>query len=282
MRIKSILVPTDFSDYSKSALVYALWLADNHNAEITLLHVVLPGTGDLDIPVISAGETMRRVNTAEEILEIFLDTSKEALIEMYKPRNTPRIKFEVRVGAPVHELVQTISDLEIDVVVMGTRGKHNRLDDFFGSITTAVLRKSKVPVFVIPEKIKTPGLRTVGFATDLDPADAIEIWKAGQILAPCNPIMRVVHVHTDSEKSHALSLEDLKEFLGGRQIALQMRFHEIQGEKVEEELRAFVDEYQLDLLAFHAPQRNLFERLGHHSVSRNLALFSKIPLLSVQ
>lgn len=282
MKIQKILVPTDFSDYATSAMVYAMWLADNHNAEITLLHVVLPGTGDLDIPVISAGETMRRVNTAEEILKIFLDTSKKALNEMYKPRNTPRIKFEVRVGAPVHELIQTINDSEVDIVVMGTRGKHNRLDDFFGSITTSVLRKSTVPVFVIPEKIKTPGLRTVGFATDLDPADAIQIWKTGLLVAPCNPTMRIVHACTEEEKAHPMSLDELKEFLTGRPLPLQVHFHEIKCEKVEEGLRAFADDFQLDLLAFHAPQRNLLERLGHHSVSRSLALFSKIPLLSIR
>ncbi len=282
MKINRILVPTDFSDYSTSAMVYGMWLADNHNAEITLLHVVLPGTGDLDIPVISAGETMRRVNTAEEILKIFLDASKKTLHEMYKPRNKPRIKFDVRVGAPVHELIQTIDDRDIDVVVMGTRGKHNRLDDFFGSITTSVLRKATVPVFVIPEEIKTPGLRTIGFATDLDPADAVQIWKVGQMLAPCNPVMRIVHVCTKDEKSHTLSLDELKQFLGGRPLDLQLQFHEIKCEKVEEGLRAFADKYQLDLLAFHSPQRNLFERMGHHSVSRNLALFSKIPLLSIR
>ena len=177
---------------------------------------------------------------------------------------------------------QTINDSDIDIVVMGTRGKHNRLDDFFGSITTSVLRKATVPVFVIPEEIKTPGVRTIGFATDLDPADAIQIWKAGQMLAPCNPVMRVVHVCTKDKKSRALSLSELKEFLGGRPLPLQMQFHEIKCEKVEEGLRAFADEFQLDLLAFHAPQRNLFDRLGHHSVSRSLALFSKIPLLSVR
>jgi nucleotide-binding universal stress UspA family protein len=263
-------------------MVYAMWLADNHNAEVIVLHVVLPGTGDLDIPVISAGETMRRVNSAEEILEIFVDTSKQALLEMYQPRNPQRIKLSVKIGAAVHELAQTVKDDDIDIVVMGTRGKHNRLDDFFGSITTAALRKCTVPVFVIPEKIRTPGMRNVGFATDLNPADAVQIWKAGQILAPCHPIMRVVHVATDEDKSSRMSLDELKDFMSGRQLALQLHFHEIKGGKVEEELRAFVDEYQLDLLVFHAPQRNLFERLGHHSLSRNLALFSSIPLLSVR
>ncbi|RLD20160.1 MAG: hypothetical protein DRI69_06855 [Bacteroidetes bacterium] len=281
MKIKRILVPTDFSDHSKSAMIYAMWLADNHNAKIILLHVVLPGTGDLDIPVISAGETMRRVNSAEEILKIFLDTSKKALVDMYKPRNKAQIIFDVRVGAPVHELIQSISDNKADIVVMGTRGKHNRLDDIFGSITTSVLRKSTIPVFVIPEEIKSPGARTIGFATDLDPADAVQIWKVGQMMAPCNPVMRVIHVCTDDEKEHTLSLEELKEFLAGRPLPLQVHFHEIKCDNVEEGLRGFVDDYQLDLLAFHSPQRNIFERLGHHSVSRSLALFSKIPLLSL-
>ncbi|MCH9030183.1 MAG: universal stress protein, partial [Bacteroidetes bacterium] len=40
--IKKILVPIDFSDYSKSALNYAVSFAQKFDAEMTLIYVVEP------------------------------------------------------------------------------------------------------------------------------------------------------------------------------------------------------------------------------------------------
>ena len=70
--VNLILVPTDFSEAAINAMTYALWLADHLEARIKVLHIVFPGTGELDVPVISASETQKRVETAEEALDAYI------------------------------------------------------------------------------------------------------------------------------------------------------------------------------------------------------------------
>ena len=281
MKINHIIVPTDFSDNSRNAAAFAIWLADNHQSKLTILHVVLPGTGELDVPVISAGDTVNRIRTAEEIMEIFRDTAVRELNTRYRPRNEIEISLEIRVGAPAVELMTSIKENDCDLVVMGTRGEHNRLDEIFGSVTTSTLRKTPVPVFVVPAGANKIGFREVAFATDLDSDDALAIWQSSKILQPFNPIMRIIHVDANG-KGEAKEMSDFKEFLTGRPVSLQMTFHSLDGKVVEEAIAQFANDRDLDLIALHSPKRTLLERIGHHSISRNLALHTDVPLLMMR
>ena len=280
-QLHKITVPTDFSENSLSAAVYALWLADNHQCSVHVLHVVHPETGDLDVPVISAQSTMQKVEVAEAVMATFVQSAIDKLESLYKPRHEVAIESSIRVGMPTNELMKFISEAESDMIVMGTRGKHNRLDQMFGSVTTSVLRKADVPVFIIPVAIHTLGIRTVGYATDLDPSEAMHIWKTGKLLQPFHSLMRIVHVHS-SDCRHTYDIDDFKDFLGSSTLSLQTTFHQVKGRDVESALMEFSEDHELDVLAFHAPKRSWIERLWHHSVSRNLALFNKTPMLSIR
>lgn len=278
MKLRHIIVPTDFSDNARNAATFALWLADNHRSKVTMMHVVLPGTGELDVPVISAGDTVNRIRTAEEVMEIFKQSVLTQLAERYRLRNEIEIDLEIRVGAAPVELMSSIKENEVNLIVMGTRGEHNRLDELFGSVTTATIKRAPIPVLVIPGNADKIGFDVVGFATDLDSDDAMAIWQASKILQPFHPAMRVLHVDSNA-RGEGKAMHDFKEFLTGRPVALQMTFHSVDGDNIETAVTDFANDHDLDLIAVHSPKRNWLERIGHHSVSRNLVLHTEVPIL---
>lgn len=277
MDIRTIVVPTDFSDHAVSAGAYAMWLADNHQASVVFLHVVQPETGDLDVPVISAKRTKDRIEAAREVLKAFGGAVDTKIRSMYQPRKSIETSAEVIVGAPGSEIPKVLAR-QADLCVIGTRGEHNRLDHLFGSVTTTVLKRSDVPVFVVPSDIDHLSISNAGYATELELTDGMLLWRMARLLKPFHPQIAIVHVNDSERSEHETSLEELKTFSESA-ISLSTSTFELKGDDIGDLLNAFSKRHKLDLLALRAQRRSWFESLWHPSIRRKLALEAEVPLL---
>jgi len=132
VRLRKILFGTDFSPHSERALEYALSLAEEYNAELTLLNVLeeIPASTDLSTA------------TAEVIRQLEAPIPAEV-------RNWCTIKPRLRVGRPYQEIVRYARETGTDLVVLGVRGR-NALDlALFGSTTHRVLQSGPCPVLAV-------------------------------------------------------------------------------------------------------------------------------------
>lgn len=132
VRLRKILFCTDFSDHSNRALAYALSLAMEYNAELTMLHVLeeMPAAENLQPRV---AEITRRLEDP---------VSEEA-------RNWCKIRSTVRIGKPYQEILQMALEAETDLVIMGVRGR-NAVDlALFGSTTHRVIQLGSCPVLAV-------------------------------------------------------------------------------------------------------------------------------------
>ncbi|HXH50424.1 MAG TPA: universal stress protein [Terriglobia bacterium] len=132
VRLKKILYCTDFSEYSGRALTYALSLAMEYNAELTLLHVLeeMPPTDDLQEGVVEVTKRLEGLAPSEA-------------------DDWCRIRTAVRIGKPYQQILQIALETETDLVVMGVRGR-NAVDlALFGSTTHRVIQLGTCPVLVV-------------------------------------------------------------------------------------------------------------------------------------
>ncbi|HLF65400.1 MAG TPA: universal stress protein [Saprospiraceae bacterium] len=277
--IQKIIVPTDFSESSSRAFSYALWFADRVGASIDLLHIVYPGTDVMDFPAMAAQVTKVQVETAQQVMQAFTNEALTRLQSTTDFEHVPVVRPRVDVGTPATLVSALAKELESDLVVMGTRGEHNRLEVAFGSVTTAILKRSPVPVLVVPSELDAIQIKTLGYATSLDESDPYHIWQAAQMLSPFNAFLKIVHVRTSFDDKKNIDLPALETFLAGKDLALQVSFHESTDTDIEEGLENFVSLHKVDLLIMYSPKRNVFERIGHRSLTRKMALFSHIPIL---
>lgn len=135
-----VLVAYDASSQADLALNYALSLAQEHQAEIHLLHVISDGE--------KAVETARAVTGSDQETssEIAADRLQQAL-----PRETAlwcNIVTAVRSGQPASEILVYAKANDIDLICMGASGAGFSLDKFFGSTVDRVLRYAPCPVLV--------------------------------------------------------------------------------------------------------------------------------------
>ena len=138
--LERILVPTDFSDYSRPAITYACELAERFSAELEVLHVVPPPL--IDGAYIAA--VSEEVLQPEVVAKRELDELEHPGFEQAAPAN--RV---IRMGTPFVEIVRFAKEKEIDLIVLGTHGRTGVVHALIGSVAEKVVRKAPCPVLTV-------------------------------------------------------------------------------------------------------------------------------------
>ncbi|HYG34803.1 MAG TPA: universal stress protein [Clostridia bacterium] len=143
LQLKRILVPTDFSECSLQALDYALGLANEFGAKITLLHIVEPAF----VPDSYLGS----LPTMDEVNQNVLEGGRERLEALNRKRIGHRVPAEtlVRMGRAHSEIPDTAKALGIDLIVMGTHGASGLQHILLGSTAERVIRHAPCPVMTV-------------------------------------------------------------------------------------------------------------------------------------
>jgi nucleotide-binding universal stress UspA family protein len=148
LKIKRILYPTDFSNCSKQAYSHALFLAEKYEAELHMLHVITIHTSDaydpkFDFPHLEDYNIHLEKHALEE---------SDKLIQEYKVGKTNIIKIQERGYSPSAIILEYANKNDIDLIVMGTHGRHGLGYLFLGSVAEEVTRFAKRPVYTIREQ----------------------------------------------------------------------------------------------------------------------------------
>ena len=145
---KNILVPVDGSKLSKKALMKALSLADNFEANVTIMHVYEPMNVNL-MGVTGEGEFLAEYRKPDPPLNIV-----EPLIEEYREIASGRDK-EINTiivgGNPTEEIIK--ESRKFDLIILGTLGRSGLRHLLIGGVAEKVVRHAYCPVLIIREKI---------------------------------------------------------------------------------------------------------------------------------
>ncbi|MGA7720809.1 MAG: universal stress protein [Ignavibacteriaceae bacterium] len=147
-KIKRILVPIDFSDYSKSSLKYAVNFAKSFGAELFLIYVVEP---IIYPPDFSMGQIAIPSLDLEMDKRAFEELNKLAVKEIPKELIANTI---VKTGKPFIEIIETAVEEKIDLIIIATHGHTGMEHILFGSTAEKVVRKAPCPVLTLREPIK--------------------------------------------------------------------------------------------------------------------------------
>ena len=151
-QIKKILYATDLSKNSSYAFLYAIDMAKKHNTKIVILHVIEPVPAYAEVYVGMTDEIRRKQN--EEIIESMKKHlqgfCKKAESQIGPPCVELVSKILVPLGHPPEEILNAANEEGCDAIVIGTHGKGFLAHTFLGSVSSAVLHRTRKPVFIIP------------------------------------------------------------------------------------------------------------------------------------
>lgn len=138
-----ILVPIDFSEHAREALIYALTMARAHHAQIDILHVLeepafpsFYGAGALML----YGEKPDQASDAQVALR--------SLIESVQPEDI-HINAHVENGHAADGIVAFAKNNDTDLIVIPTHGLTGLKHVLLGSVAERVVREASCPVLVL-------------------------------------------------------------------------------------------------------------------------------------
>ena len=147
IKIKNILLPTDFSNLSLTVFELASNLAEQYSAKIHLLHVLEKTPPILTIHSLDLSEE-KIVKTIEQDA---LKKMENAVKKIKKHSNT-EIEPVIRKGIDFEEIIKYAEKSKIDLIVIATHGRTGIMHTLLGSVAEKVIRFSKIPVLVSKPK----------------------------------------------------------------------------------------------------------------------------------
>jgi nucleotide-binding universal stress UspA family protein len=153
-QIKKILYTTDLSQNSVYAFYYAVDIAKERGAKIVILHAIQPISPAVTPALGTDERTKIQQHSVEEatkeIKNRLQDFCRRTEAKMGPPCVELVSKILVPLGHPPEEILNTADKEECDLIILGTHGKGFLAHTFLGSVSNAVLHRTRKPVFIIP------------------------------------------------------------------------------------------------------------------------------------
>lgn len=276
--MKTILVPTDFSETARNAALYAINLAVDLKANTIVFYNafqappvmtenVLPAMPLVDI------ETMKEIS----------DEGMETFIEKMKIDTPAGIDLKERTGFSVllNDIDEICKEEGAELIVMGITGTSKIEEVLIGSTALSVMKHTKVPVIVVPAEAKYNSIKNVVLACNYkNVVETTPVAPIKTILDATKASLFVVNVY-ESEKEMTPDKTTQQELLHNLFNEYNPVFKFENNHDFIEGINHFVETNQIDMIITIPRKHKLFEGLFSERHSKKLAFHSHVPLMYV-
>jgi nucleotide-binding universal stress UspA family protein len=266
--MNTIIVPTDFSPAAENATAYAAQLARKISASVLLLHVYgLPvPMADYPVLMVTADDVKK---SADRSLHHALENAKQAFAD---------VQFETasRMGDVVTEIEEVCRQRPPFALVAGTK-EVSGFDRFlFGDTVASLARNCSYPLIAVPEN-SHPGMPVnVVLATDMQNSGEIPAEKISAIVRQLGASLHIVHV--EMKNVETIPAEDLLKAFSG----VNASYHCITDKDVEEGLKQYVQQNNIDLVLVLPHKHNFYERLFFRQHTQGILHSMPVPVMSLR
>ncbi|WP_424001028.1 universal stress protein [Maribacter sp. IgM3_T14_3] len=276
MKIKNILVATDFSNEAYNALFYATKIFASTKCTFHIVHAY-------DDLVLSAKNALlkgqKEMNNLQNLSQENL-TKTEHKIILDTGNTIHQFNTISSKGSLASVISKTIESHDIDLVVMGNKGKTGAKELFMGSNTIQIANTiTTCPILAIPREIAFKPIEEIAFVTD---------YKKGCTKSSISTLLDIASI---SEASVAVLHINEEEVMTSKQVSNQKlldtcllntphSYDEIwnYADKANV-IQDFIAEREISMLAMSYYRRKFFERFLHEPVIMDLSIYATVPFL---
>ena len=299
LKIDKILFPTDFSETAEQALDYALFLAEQYEAELHLLHAVVlhghdPNDEGSDFP-----------EPSEIIARLFeiADSEMGRIAEQNESKTFSLKEAKVRGFSAGAVILDYATEHDVDLIVMGTHGRRGPARIFIGSVAAEVVRQASCPVLTLHKRRADQSIarvETILVPVDFSEHSAKAVIYGKEIAASTGARLQVLHAIEEpvypyfyapaGDFSLAASLEELQQ---RTDEALDKIIYETPGPDVNVEkhvvtgtpsieITRFAEEKGSDLIVIPTHGLTGLERMLLGSTAERVVRLATCPVLAVK
>lgn len=279
---KNILFLTDFSDASRTALVYALAFARHHNAKLFPAHVM----ESVPAAYVEGGGVY---NFAPKIQELDFEKLRDLV-----QRNCQSFQPLVAEGSIEFAVQKWIDQHGIDLIVIGTHGRRGLQRFLLGSTAEAIFRTATCPVLTVgPHVLIKPydesRIDKILFATDLTRESEYAVSYALSFAHERRAHITFLHVlaeearhNTDHSRVVAFCEEQLKKLIPeDSELWCEPEFRVEEGFPAEE-IISFAETELPDLIVLGLPKDKDFSTHFQTGVTYKVVASAPCPVLTVR
>ncbi|MBL4670258.1 MAG: universal stress protein [Flavobacteriales bacterium] len=256
--MKTILIPTDFSENSNYALEYASFIAKSKGGELIILHI-----------------------TKDE---------GSVLEKLQKVRDLPffkglTIKVIIRKGKSISKTINKVGiEFDVDLILMGSNGISNVGELLLGSNTENVIRNSQFNVLTIKHKMLDLSLNTVLFPSDFS-SESYAIFEIVKKFADSfNAQIHLLRVVTSDQKKGSETISNKMDALITHFQLPENSYKKIIFRDTTKELGVlnYSIKSDIDMIAIGSHGKGIVRKLVKESISQNLVRDTFRPILTVR
>lgn len=144
--VKKILVVCRIPEYCRKAVRYGVSLSKRYGAELYVVHVIYDPfiLGDWNLPIPSIEEVYKKVlaNAKKELDKVIAFEKEKGMV----------VKELIREGDPAKEILKTVTDEKIDLLIISTHGEGKLEHLLFGRSNDELLRKMPCSILTVKEE----------------------------------------------------------------------------------------------------------------------------------
>ncbi len=274
--MKTIIVPTDFSETAKNAAFYAVSFARQMNSTKIILYNAYqaPPVVDVNMAMVETIDIGSLQRSSEEGLQIFM--------QQLRPLCEGIELVTVSDYGMVASNIQEVCDkYHADAVVMGVTGMGKLAETLIGSYAIDVSRHAQIPVIIVPPGAKFTPVKEVMFACDFSKVmETTPVEPIKKILDATAAKLIVVNIdHNNKDFTPDTPYESL--MLNTMLQAYNPEYHFLSDKDFVGAINRVALEKQVDLIITIPKKMGWFDHLFKRSHTSLLAFHSHVPLMVV-
>lgn len=275
--MKTILLPTDFSNNALKAAHYAIDLFKNEACKFYIMHAL-----ELQASAPSTAVTSKRAYQAihDSRTKSTHGDLDDVLEKIQAASSNPNHTFETKlVSGSLFDSVEAIVEgLNVDLVVIGNKGVSAIQKATFGSNASNLILRLSCPIIAVPGSANNK-LKEIGFATDY----AIENYGDGLDLLKEIAVTNKAHISVvnvvNKSSGEVPGLDIKRGLLEAVLKPIPLEYFTITDVPVEQGIHVFSESRKLGMLALITKKRTFFEKLTTRSHSKAISHNLDVPLI---
>lgn len=267
-----ILIPTDFSDNAKKAMLYAVKLFGK-DSKYTLVN-------GFEVPHSGANMLISIADILEKDSLKMLHDTRDQLLEEY-PELKGNVDVRAVMGMPGVAVKKLTATEDFDLVVMGTKGATGLKEVFLGSVASSILTDVTIPVLAVPENAHLTEPESILFAADDKClSDGVLPEQLERLCKNIDAEVLVLNVVPEGELAYVGNSESHSGRPDGIFNGVKHQVHFIESNDVNKGIEAFIDKNDVDMLAMITRKTDLLSRLFSKSNTKEMVMHSRIPIFA--
>jgi nucleotide-binding universal stress UspA family protein len=286
LTLRNVCFATDFSAACNNAWWYALALARHYSSKLFVAHVISPNVY-VSVPPELLGEAQKRNRLEAEVKMAELRRRHGGALGLQS-------EALLREGDIADSLLHLISEYNIDLLVVATRGHRHLKRLLLGSVAEKLFRQAFCPVLVVPLQARLSSGRTLGISrivcpTDFSPASSAALAFAILLAMDYEAQLILVHVVEGAVINTVEEMDQLRGSAEGRlrqlfparrDLALEPRLEVTFGPPAEG-ISRIAAEYQSDLVVVGVHSAGPRQAHEHERTAYRVIRWSHCPVVTI-